>query len=91
MTTNDPAKTAVPACHYCGTTEKELRPYGPGGTWVCFPCATATPERESAMEAAFVALLDGATAISTTGIVAIGQEAGPRPFDPEEANRRGNR
>ncbi|WKK11951.1 hypothetical protein QYN14_25730 [Rhodococcus ruber] len=72
------------ACHYCESTEKDLRPYGPGGAWVCFPCAMATPEREAQAEAAFGALLDGAEAISPAGIVAIGEQSGPRPFDPRE-------
>ena len=76
-----------PTCHYCGKgePEQELRPYGPGGSWVCFPCAMATPERERATEAAFGALLEGSEAISPTGIVAIGEQSGPRPFDPREA------
>lgn len=78
---------AEPKCHYCGNAEKELRPYGPGGSWVCFPCATATPEREQHAQAAFGALLDGAEAISPSGIVAIGEPEGPRPFDPDEATR----
>lgn len=62
-------------CHYCGTTEKELRPYGPGGSNVCFPCATATPEREASAKSAFGALLDGVGAV--TSVVAIGQPSGP--------------
>lgn len=69
------------ACHYCKTTEKDLRPYGPGGAWVCFPCGTATPEREAQAEAAFGALLDANAEISHSGIVVIGEESGPRPFD----------
>lgn len=76
--------TAKETCHYCGTSEKDLRPYGPGGAWVCFPCAMATPEREAQAEAAFGALLEGAEAISPTGIVAIGEQSGPRPFDLRE-------
>lgn len=67
-----------------------MRPYGPGGSWLCYRCMKASPEREAAAKAAFGALLDGAESISTTGVVAIGQESGPRPFDPEEARRRGN-
>ena len=74
----------TPSCHYCGPTDRELRPYGPGGSDVCFPCATATPEREAAAQSAFGALLDGAEAISATGVVAIGEQSGPRPFDPRE-------
>lgn len=62
-------------CHYCGTTEKDLRPYGPGGSMVCFPCATATPERDAAAKAAFGALLDAAGAL--TDVVAIGTDLGP--------------
>lgn len=72
------------ACHYCGSTIRDLRPYGPGGAYVCFPCGTATPEREAQAKAAFGALLDGAEAISPTGLVAIGEQSGPRPFDPRE-------
>jgi len=72
------------ACHYCGTTEKELRPYGPGGSWTCFPCATEISEREAGAHAAYGALLDAAGEISPSGIVAIGEAAGPRPFDPRE-------
>lgn len=72
-------------CHYCGPTDRELRPYGPGGSTICFPCMTATPERESAAQNAFGALLDGTEAMSPTGIVAIGGPDGPRAFDPAEA------
>jgi hypothetical protein len=64
------------ACHYCGTTE-ELRPYGPGGADICFPCMKATPEREATASGAFGALLDAAAAISP--IVMIGQDTGPEP------------
>lgn len=79
-------KCAPPSCHYCATTERDLRPYGPGGSWVCFSCATETPEREAQAQSAFGALLDGSAAISPTGIVAIGETSGPRPFDPKEVN-----
>lgn len=81
------ALIGMSACYYCKQTIelRELRPYGPGGALVCFPCATATPEREQAAANAFMTLLDGAEAISPTGIVAIGEPNGPRPFDPEEA------
>ena len=73
---------AESVCFYgCGAT-KDLRPYGPGGALVCFPCATATPERNEAAQRAYGALLDANAAISPTGVVAIGGEEGPRPFDP---------
>lgn len=81
------------ACHHCGVTAeewakqgRELRPYGPGGTWICFPCMKATPEREATAHGAYGALLDSAAAITTTGVIAIGDATGPRPFDPKEAS-----
>lgn len=78
--------TAREGCHYCGTTERELRPYGPGGSPLCFPCMTASPEREQAAKNTFGALVDANEAISPTGVVTIGgftteeAEQGPRPF-----------
>jgi hypothetical protein len=71
-------------CHYCATTARELRPYGPGGSLICFTCMKASPEREAAAHGALGALLDAAAAISPTGVVAIGDAGGPRPFDPKE-------
>lgn len=70
-------------CHYCDKADG-LRPYGPGGAMVCFPCATATPERERDAQRAYKALLDAADAVSPSGIVAVGEQDGPRPFDPRE-------
>ena len=35
------------SCHYCKDSSKEMRPYGPNGSSVCFPCAMATPERKT--------------------------------------------
>lgn len=67
------------SCHYCGR-EGGLRPYGPGGAPVCFPCGTATPERERQAEQAFDALLHAAEASSPEGVVAIGDEDGPKPY-----------
>lgn len=86
-------------CHYCGlpdTGERrkkgdgrsaELRPYGPGGAWVCFDCAFSTPERKASTEGAFSSLLEGNAAIAPQGVVAIGETTGPRPFDLREAGR----
>lgn len=71
-------------CFYCGPTDRELRPYGPGGATICFPCMKASPEREAAAGRVFGALLDANDAISPSGIVAIGESSGPRPFDPRE-------
>lgn len=78
------ARRVGPRCYYCGPTDNELRPYGPGGSTVCFPCATATPERERAAQGAFGALLD---ATSSVGLTAIGTEAGPINVDPEDIDR----
>lgn len=61
----------------------DLRPYGPGGAMVCFPCAMATPEREADAKAAFGALLGASEAVSPVGSVIIGQPSGPQPFVPK--------
>lgn len=65
-------------CHYCGTTE-DTRPYGPGGSDVCHPCATATPERNEAARQVFLVQVDAAAAISP--IVFLGDD-GPEPYVP---------
>lgn len=81
-----PREAAIAAaCYYCGAADQELRPYGPGGSWVCCPCVKATPERNAAAEGAYGALLDAAAALTTSGVIAIGETTGPRPFDPKEA------
>jgi len=72
-------------CHYCGPTGEEMRPYGPEGADVCYPCATATPERNAETLARYQTLVEAAVAVSPTGLIAIGEETGPRPFDPREA------
>jgi hypothetical protein len=69
-------------CHYCAATDRDLRPYGPGGASVCLPCMTSTPDRERAAQAAFGTLLDAAEVVSPVGVAVIGQESGPQPFDP---------
>jgi hypothetical protein len=68
------------ACHYCGTTERELRPYGPGGSSICYLCMKADPDRERAAKHAYGALLDAAGAVSPDGVVVIGSSAGPQPL-----------
>jgi len=62
-------------CYLCGTTEKELRPYGPGGQDVCFPCAMSTPERKAQTEQAFDSQL---SACGETPV--IGLDVGPVPL-----------
>lgn len=73
-------------CHYCGPTERELRPYGPGGSEICFPCMKATPEREEAAKNAFGGLLDAVEVVSP-GPVMIGTSEGPVPFDPDRIKK----
>lgn len=67
-------------CHYCGPTDRELRPYGPGGSTVCFPCAT-TPERDEETAGRYLALLEAA---SIFGPVLIDGENGPTNLDPDD-------
>lgn len=68
-------------CHYCnelnGPTPRDLRPYGPGGSWICFPCMTGTPERAAAAGQAFSTQLDAADAAGG-GLSSLYTE-GPQP------------
>jgi len=61
-------------CHYCGTS-KDLRPYGPGHSMVCFDCAMSTPERREETKRNFAAQLD-----AIDGPAVIGSEQGPYPL-----------
>lgn len=67
-------------CYYCGPTDKDLRPYGPGGSAICYPCMKANPERERLAGAAFGALLAAAGEMSPDGVVRIGDAQGPQPM-----------
>lgn len=71
------------ACHYCGSADEELRPYGPGGNDVCFGCATATPEREADAVSVFGSLYEAAESASPVGVAAIGLSTGPQAYVPE--------
>lgn len=64
-------------CHWCGPTERELRPYGPGGSDICYPCMMADPAREKAASQNFGALLEGAEIVGD-GIVTL-TPSGPQP------------
>jgi hypothetical protein len=70
-------------CGTCGTPENfpedsksELRPYGTGGSFICFRCAFKDEESEAAAKANFLALSDAAEAMSP--VVALGNR-GPDP------------
>ena len=62
-------------CCYCGIpgNVEALRPYGPGGRLVCFPCGTS-PEHEPETRKNFLAKLD-----SIKGITVL-TDKGPVPF-----------
>jgi len=67
-------------CYHCGSPTEELRPYGPKGAMICFPCMKSSPERESEAKRNFAAQL------SACGSVAlIGTEAGPYPAEHNPA------
>lgn len=74
-------------CHYCSQAG-DLRPYGPGGTWVCHPCITdpAHAERNKLAVEAFLTQLAAAEAMSPIGAVIIDAdtESGPEPLLPED-------
>jgi len=69
----------TPACHYCASTTKELRPYGPKSAWVCFHCAMATPEREAETGRNFGVQLEAAGPVAV-----IGEAVGPYPYQHRE-------
>lgn len=65
-------------CVHCEKNDEETRPYGPGGTDVCFTCAMATPERKEQTANAFIALIE---AVDATGVTpTIGSSVGPAPM-----------
>lgn len=74
----------VPSCSTCGASagtvvdgkRVELRPYGKGGSLVCFPCGMADIETT---EASFRSAIDRADAEASNGdVVVFGDIAGPR-------------
>lgn len=69
-------------CIYCEVSGKvkDLRPYGPGGSDICFACMKNSPEREEAAKNVFGALLNANDTIGG-GVVSIGTSEGPVPFD----------
>lgn len=65
-------------CHYCGEGG-DLRPYGPGGSYVCYPCGTS-PEHLEETDRNFNALIDAAIELSPHHSITIGTEEGPQPL-----------
>lgn len=68
------------SCYVCQSGSKELRPYGVGGQDICFDCMTSSPEREAEAERIFTTLL-GANDVLGNGLVEIGGQDGPSPFE----------
>lgn len=66
-----------PTCCCCGRADVELRPYGPGGAWVCFACAMATSDRREETARQFNAKLDAAE--KATGVATLTPQ-GPVPM-----------
>jgi hypothetical protein len=60
-------------CTVCNTDD-ECRPYGRGGTMICFDCAM---KDEAETSRNFLAQLDAAH--KQSNIVLLGEESGPRP------------
>lgn len=71
-------------CYYCDTPD-DLRPYGPKGAMVCFPCAMETPERKAETERNFSSQLDAAGPVALLD----GTEAGPYPAKHSELRKLG--
>lgn len=67
-------------CHQCsvGDGDKELRPYGPKGEWVCFKCAFGSQEAKATTEAMFEQQL-----AACGNSVLIGLDVGPVPATTE--------
>ncbi|MCP4958276.1 MAG: hypothetical protein GY925_03295 [Actinomycetia bacterium] len=66
-------------CHYCGTTTGELRPYGPGGSSLCFDCLTSDPEIEAAAGRAMMSQIEASEAVSDLGSSILTAD-GPNPL-----------
>jgi len=64
-----------PKYYVCGTP-KDLRPYGPKGAWICFPCMIADSEREEEAKRQFAAQLDAAGPAAMID----GSDVGPYPL-----------
>lgn len=62
-------------CYKCNKGG-DLRPYGPKGAMVCFPCATSTPEAEAETERNFAAQLNAIDG----PVVLDGSNVGPYPL-----------
>jgi hypothetical protein len=71
---------AKASCSVCGTTEKELRPYGKDGADICYPCGMA-PENIQETSRQFDRVMAKAEQeAGENGVVEIGPGHPPRPM-----------
>lgn len=68
-------------CYYCDKLG-DLRPYGPRGSMVCFPCAMETPERVKETERNMDEQMDACGNV----IVIDGSNTGPYPLDTSKGH-----
>lgn len=71
-------------CYYCRRSDRDMRPYGPGGSALCFACMTDPqhPEREEAAKRAFFVQIEASEVVG--GGVSVLGENGPRPATEDE-------
>lgn len=63
-------------CFYCKKAVHDLRPYGPGGSLICFPCMKENPEREELAKQQMKLYIQ-----SMGTAVVVGLENGPVPLN----------
>jgi hypothetical protein len=71
-------------CFYCEQDKEDIRPYGPGGSYICFDCTISTPEREALAHAQFDLQMEAAAQHSS--VVVVGEDGGVRPATQDEIN-----
>lgn len=61
-------------CYVCGTT-KDIRPYGPRGSMICFACMRADSKREAEAKTQFLTQLEACGDVAAID----GTDIGPYP------------
>ena len=69
-------------CNVCKREDCETRPYGRGGSDICFECAMGSEESKREAERQFSRQMDRAEGDSEIGVSIIGTENGPLPIKP---------
>jgi hypothetical protein len=75
----------VKRCYVC-SEEKETRPYGEHGQDICFTCMQADPVQLDIASSNLSSMVNAASIVSPTGIVAIDGEV-IRPSTPDDLAR----